>query len=346
MYKPTVSFTVTVAGSVDDFDANAYVSNLALSLGIDSSQVTVTVLAGSVQVETVIVADDASQAGSVGSSIDGMDDDAFSSATGVAVEARTATSTTPPPDDDVPDVATAPLLSPSPPYPTQPETTPAGAVAAAARPAASARRCRRGSAPTLRPLARAPPPRPRPAPAAAQPTAAHPAAARPPPPRPTAGCGAGTTPTFQSVTGTWLCEIDCAYQAGGRRLHAPPGDDLQRERRAGNARRRPSPTRSAPTCASTGISPARRRARRARRAPHDARSAESRRSLADERRRTQQNARPDRGAAAPARPLEQGRPATTHSVKWTYPIAGDVTSGGTLNVDASDTPQLTDWSRP
>ena len=47
-----------------------------------------------------------------------------------------------------------------------------------------------------------------------------------PPPRPTAGCGAGTTPTFQSVTGTWLCEIDCTYQASGRRLYAPPGDDL------------------------------------------------------------------------------------------------------------------------
>ena len=47
-----------------------------------------------------------------------------------------------------------------------------------------------------------------------------------PPPRPAAGCGAGTTPTFQSVSGTWLCEIDCTYQASGRRLYAPPGDDL------------------------------------------------------------------------------------------------------------------------
>ena len=232
VYKPTVSFTVTVAGSIDDFDAGAYASNLAQALGIDTSQVTVTVLAGSVQVETVIVSDDASQAGDVGSAIDGMDDTAFSSATGVAVEERTTVTTTPPADDDVPDVTAAPTLSPSPPYPTQLEDNPPPPVPSPPPPVP------RPPRPPLPPRISPYPPPASPAPSPPRPPPPRPPVPNPPPPdpplpsppapppRPAAGCGAGTTPTFQSVSGTWLCEIDCTYQASGRRLYAPPGDDL------------------------------------------------------------------------------------------------------------------------
>jgi len=87
VYKPKVTVSTIVSGTVDTFDADMYRANMASLLeGVDPSDITLSVSAASVQVVAEIIAADESIADSVVATISTYDSAAISAVLGVTVE--------------------------------------------------------------------------------------------------------------------------------------------------------------------------------------------------------------------------------------------------------------------
>lgn len=123
-YVPSVSFDVTVAGNLVDFDASAYKTSLASQLtGVEVSDISVTATAGSVVVQTTIMTFTAQMTSSVVNSITAFTASALSTHLGVTVESigtpseGTAVANPSPPPMASSPPPPAPNPPPPPPYP-------------------------------------------------------------------------------------------------------------------------------------------------------------------------------------------------------------------------------------
>ena len=130
-YSTAVSFTVTLAGTVDSFDRDSYAVGLSRLLGVDATDVTLIVSAASIQVTAIVAASNTSVASSLADALlEIIDGNQLGSALGVSVES-TATPTVvnqrlptilPPPAS--PALVSLPPIAPSPTRPPDPAVPP------------------------------------------------------------------------------------------------------------------------------------------------------------------------------------------------------------------------------